>query len=77
VTGVDRVVLDVESGSARVTRGGGGAIRCGVGALSAWYSSALRAQDAVRLGLLEGDASAVSAMDALIAGGLPWMPDFF
>ena len=50
VTGVERVVLEVESGSARVTPGGGGAIRCGVGALSAWYSSALRAQDAVRLG---------------------------
>jgi predicted acetyltransferase len=77
VTGVERVVLDVESGSARVGPGGGGAIRCGVGALSAWYSSALRAQDAVRLGLLEGDASAVSTMDGLIAGGLPWMPDFF
>ena len=52
-------------------------MRCGIGALSAWYSSALRAQDAVRLGLIEGDASAVSAMDGLIAGGLPWMPDFF
>ena len=55
-------------GSARVTPGGSGAIRCGIGALSAWYSSALRAQDAVRLGLLEGDATAVSAMDGLIAG---------
>jgi predicted acetyltransferase len=77
VTGVERFVLDVESGSGRVTPGGSGAIRCGVGALSAWYSSALRAQDAVRLGLLEGEASAIIAMDGLIAGGLPWMPDFF
>jgi predicted acetyltransferase len=77
ITGVDRVVLEVEGGSARVTPGGGGAIRCGIGALSAWYSSALRAQDAVRLGLLEGDADAVTAMDGLIAGGLPWLPDFF
>jgi predicted acetyltransferase len=77
VTGVERVVLEVEAGSARVTQGGSGAIRCGIGALSAWYSSALRAQDAVRLGLLEGDAGAVAEMDGLIAGGLPWMPDFF
>jgi predicted acetyltransferase len=77
VTGVERVVLEVEAGSARVTRGGSGAVRCGIGALSAWYSSSLRAQDAVRLGLLEGDADAVTAMDGLIAGGLPWMPDFF
>jgi predicted acetyltransferase len=77
ITGVDRLVLEVEGGSARVTPGGDGAIRCGIGALSAWYSSALRAQDAVRLGLLEGDADAVMAMDGLIAGGLPWLPDFF
>src|SRR5579864_8763767 len=77
VTGVERVVLEVEGGSASLTPGGSGAIRCGVGALSAWYSSALRAQDAVRLGLLEGDAPAASTMDGLVAGGLPWMPDFF
>jgi predicted acetyltransferase len=77
VTGVERAILEVESGSARVTPGGTGAVRCGIGALSAWYSSGLRARDAVRLGLLEGEASAVSAMDDLIAGGLPWMPDFF
>jgi predicted acetyltransferase len=77
VTGVERFVLEVEGGTATVTPGGSGAIRCGIGALSAWYSSALRAQDAVRLGLMEGDASAISAMDGLIAGGIPWMPDFF
>jgi predicted acetyltransferase len=77
LTGVERVVLEVENGCARVTPGGGGEIRCGVGALSAWYSSALRAHDAVRLGLMEGEPSAISAMDGLIAGGLPWMPDFF
>jgi predicted acetyltransferase len=77
VTGVERVVLEVEGGSGRVTPGGTGAIRCGIGALSAWYSSALRAHDAVRLGLLEGDQTAISAMDGLIAGGRPWLPDFF
>ena len=77
VTGVERLVLEVEGGSARVTPGGSGAIRCGIGALSAWYSSALRAQDAVRLGLLEGDADAVAEMDGLVAGGLSWMPDYF
>ena len=71
------MVLEVEGGSARVTQGGSGQVRCGIGTLSAWYSSALRARDAVRLGLLEGDLSAVSTMDALIAGGRSWMPDFF
>jgi predicted acetyltransferase len=77
VTGVERFVLEVEAGTGTVMPGGGGAIRCGIGALSAWYSSALRAQDAVRIGLMEGDAGAISSMDGLIAGGLPWMPDFF
>jgi len=77
VTGVERMVVEVEAGSARVTPGGSGAIRCATGTLSAWYSTALRAQDAVRLGLLEGGADAVAEMDGLVAGGLPWMPDFF
>lgn len=77
VTGVERLMVEVEAGSARVTAGGSGAIRCGTGALSAWYSTALRAQDAVRLGLLEGGSDAVAEMDGLVAGGLPWMPDFF
>ena len=44
VTGVERMVVEVEAGSARVTAGGSGAIRCGTGALSAWYSTALRAR---------------------------------
>jgi predicted acetyltransferase len=77
VTGVERVVLEVEGGAGRVSSGGSGAIRCGIGALSAWYSSALRAQDAAVLGLIEGDAAALAAMDGLIAGGVAWMPDFF
>ena len=77
VLGVERVVLEVEGGQGRVTNGGDGHVRCGIGALSAWYSSALRAQDAVLLGLMEGDAGALTAMDGLVAGGVPWIPDFF
>jgi predicted acetyltransferase len=77
VTGVERVTLEVEGGEGHVARGGSGAIRCGIGALSSWYSSTLRARDGVQLGLFEGDAAALSTMDSLIAGGLPWMPDFF
>jgi predicted acetyltransferase len=77
VLGVDRVVLEVENGEGRVTSGGDGHVRCGIGALSAWYSSALRARDAVVLGLMDGDGDALTAMDSLIAGGVPWIPDFF
>jgi len=77
VTGFERAVLEVEGGTGRVTPGGAGHVRCGIGALSAWYSSTLRAQDAGVLGLIDGDPAALIAMDGLIAGGLPWMPDFF
>jgi predicted acetyltransferase len=77
VTGVERVVLEVEAGEGRVTQGGGGAVRCGIGALSAWYSSTLRAQYAGVLGLIEGDPAALKVMDGLVAGGMPWMPDYF
>ena len=77
VLGVERVVLEVEGGEGRVTNGGDGTVRCGIGTLSAWYSSALRARDAALLGQMEGDADALTAMDGLIAGGVPWIPDFF
>lgn len=77
VTGIERVVLEVEDGAGRVSQGGGGAVRCGIGALSAWYSSTLRAQYAGVLGLIEGDPAALQVMDGLIAGGMPWMPDYF
>jgi predicted acetyltransferase len=77
VTGIERMVLEVEDGAGRVTQGGGGAVRCGIGALSAWYSSTLRAQYAGVLGLIEGDPAALQVMDGLIAGGMPWMPDYF
>ncbi len=77
ILGGERLILEVEGGEGRVTKGGGGTVRTGIGALSAWYSSALRAQDAALLGLMEGDADALAEMDTLIAGGVPWIPDFF
>jgi predicted acetyltransferase len=77
VLGAKRVILEVEGGEGRVTEGGAGNVRCGIGALSAWYSSALRAQDAAVLGLMEGEPASLIAMDRLIAGGVPWIPDFF
>ena len=68
VTGVERVVLEVEGGAGRVTPGGAGQVRCGIDVLSSWYSSTLRAEDAARLGVLEGDAASISAMDGLDRG---------
>ena len=57
--------------------GGDGRIRCGIGMLSAWYSSTLRARDAVRLGLLEAVVADVEAMDSLVGDRDAWLPDFF
>ena len=72
-----RCVLEVAGGSAHVSPGGGGAVRCGIGMLSSWYSGTLRTHDAVRLGLLEASAEDQATMDSLIGDREAWMPDFF
>jgi len=77
VTGVERFVLEVDGGVGRTLPGGAAQVQCGIDVLSSWYSSALRAEDAATLGVLEGDAAAIKTMDGLIAGGVAWMPDFF
>lgn len=77
VTGVERAVLEVSGGEGRLSPGGAGSVRCGIGALAGWYSTTLRARDAVRLGLLEGSPGDVEQLDALIGDRDPWMPDFF
>lgn len=72
-----RVVLEVEESVARVTPGGDGAVRTGVGALSAWYSGCLRARDAARLGLLSGEIRDLTALDRLTGDRPVWLPDHF
>lgn len=72
-----RYVLEVADGEGELTPGGEGRVRCGIGALSAWYAGALRARDAVRLGLLEAEADDVRRMDSLLGDRDAWMPDFF
>ncbi|MFN2581447.1 MAG: enhanced intracellular survival protein Eis [Candidatus Dormibacteria bacterium] len=69
--------IQVRDGRATVSRGGEGLVRCGVGALSSWYSGTLRAYDAVRLGLLDASSDDVAIMDALVGDREAWFSDFF
>jgi predicted acetyltransferase len=48
-----------------------------IGALSAMFSGYLRLPDAVRLGLLDGDDPAVTALSRMLVGPDPWCPFFF
>jgi predicted acetyltransferase len=72
-----RLVLEVQEGVARVTPGGDGGVRTGVGALSAWYSGYLRACDAARQGLLDGGTRELAALDRLTGDRRVWLPDHF
>ena len=72
-----RFVFEVSGGSARVSEGGVGRVRCGIGMLSSWYSGTMRTHDAVQLGLLEASAEDRAVMDSLIGDREAWMPDHF
>jgi predicted acetyltransferase len=72
-----RGVLEVRNGAASFSPGGDGAVRLGIGVLSAWYAGTLRASDAALYGLMEGRAGDLASMDAAIGESRPWMPDFF
>lgn len=72
-----RVVLEISRGRGSISGGGAGSIRCGVGALSAWYSSRLSAWDAERLSLLQGGSDDLALMDAVIDTRPSMEPDYF
>jgi len=72
-----RFVLQVSGGEGELSPGGEGRVRCSIGVLSSWYSSTMRAREAVRLGWLEAPAADVEAMDSLLGDRDPWLPDFF
>ena len=72
-----RCTLEVSHGEGRLTSGGAGRVRCGIGMIAAWYSGTLRARDALQLSLLDAPPADVAAMDTLIGDRDPWMPDYF
>ncbi len=73
-----RVRLVVEQGRGRLEPGGTGAVRVGIGALSALFSGHATTSLLARAGLLEGGSDGDrAALDRLFAGPLPWMFDEF
>ncbi len=75
--GPRRVVFEFDGGGARASEGGSGAVRCGAGALGAWYAGALTAWDARRIGLLHAGDGDVELMDGAIERRPLWMADHF
>jgi predicted acetyltransferase len=73
----EALVVEFAGGAASVEAGGSGRVRIGGGAFAAWYSGALRAEAAARLGLAHGPAGDLSVMDRLISDRRPWLPDMF
>ncbi len=73
----NRVVVEVTSGRASVTRGGSGRVRIGAGALASWYTGSLRASHASRLGLVQASPADLEGMDAMTADRPVWLPEYF
>jgi len=69
--------LEVAGGSARVTPGGAGRVRIGVGAFSSWFAGGMRAEAAARLRFADGEPDGLAIMDMLTADRRPWLPDMF
>jgi predicted acetyltransferase len=72
-----RLVVEFARGEASISPGGTGRVRCGIGVLSAWYSSRLSARDASRLSLLEAPDDEIELMDAVIPCRPTLEPDYF
>ena len=70
-------LLQVHRGVASMTRAEHSARSIPIGALSSMFSGYLRAHDAVRLGIIDGDDPAVAGFAELFAGPDPWCPFFF
>lgn len=69
--------IQVQDGTATVTRAQAGPRPTPVGAMSALFSGYLRPHDAVRLGYLEANDPSVEGLTAMLAGPDPWCPLFF
>jgi len=73
-----RFTLVVEKARGRLEPGGPGAVRVGIGALSALFSGHATTSLLARAGLLEGGSDGDrAALDRVFAGAMPWMFDEF
>lgn len=68
--------IEADAGKARVTPADAPGSAISIGTLSSIYTGFLRAEDAVRLGLI-GDEPAARLLDRLFSGPPPWILDFF
>lgn len=71
--------VEADGGKVTVTEGGaaGDALEMDIRTLSSMYSGYLAPSDAGRLGLIDGDHSAIGFLADLFAGPAPWIHDFF
>ncbi len=73
-----RWVLELDAGSAGLTRGGSGTIQAPIGGLSSWWAGYAPATRLARLGLLHsGDPAALARMDHLLPAVPPVLLDFY
>ena len=75
--GPTQLLAEFAQGRASVSPGDGSRVRMTVGAFAAWYSGALPASRAARLGLAGGAPADLALMDLLTADRRPWLPDMF
>lgn len=72
-----RWILEVSAGQGALTRGGTGAVRLGVHALSGLFTGYLSAHDLAGIGALAGSGADFDTLDAIFAGPRPAMVDYF
>lgn len=73
-----RWVLEVDGGHGRLTPGGTGTVRVGIGGLSSWWSGYAGARTLLRTGHLEStDQAALAVLDGLAAANPPALVDVY
>lgn len=69
--------VEVGDGAVQVKRGGSGALKMDVAALSPLYTGFESAAALALQGRVSGDADSLAIADSLFGGGTPWMRDMF
>lgn len=67
----------VDGGSAKVAPASDAVARADASAWASMYSGLLRPRDAVRTGLLDASGDALDSLEAIFAGPMPWLADYF
>ncbi|MGH7133216.1 MAG: GNAT family N-acetyltransferase [Phycisphaerales bacterium] len=70
-------IIALEGGRAATSRGGRGELRMDIRGFAPLYSGFMSARELALAGLIDGPDPALDAADAVFAGSIPWMTDFF